>query len=71
MNMSGVRHTGRPRQMVAIQAIIWTPVGMAMSRLTAAKNPIEVGDSPVVNMWCTHSPKLRKAVAMSDSTMNG
>ena len=39
-NSSGTRSTGRPRQSVAIQQKICTPVGIAIIMLAAVKNPL-------------------------------
>jgi hypothetical protein len=45
-----------------------TPVGIATALDAAEKRPSEIPGSPVVYMWCTHSPKLRKPVPMAAST---
>ncbi len=47
-----------------------TALGMATAMLAAAKKPIPIGESPVVYMWCTQSPKLRNPVATSASTIS-
>jgi hypothetical protein len=44
------------------------PLGIATTAPTAAKKPSAIGEIPVVYMWCTQSPKLRKPVATSAST---
>ena len=46
-----------------------TPVGMAIASDAAEKNPSEMPGSPVVNMWCTHKPKLRNPVPTAASTI--
>ncbi len=47
---SGVRHTGRPVQSVVIQQNTCTPLGIAIMIDAAWKNPMDAGESPVVNM---------------------
>ena len=61
--------TSLPVQSVAIQQKIWTPLGIAIIMLAAVKKLLPSSGRPVANMWCTHSPKPRKAVAISDSTI--
>ncbi len=67
---SGARHTGLPAQSVVIHPNTWIPLGMAINMLAAAKKPMPTGESPLVNMWCTHSPKLMNAVASRATTMS-
>ena len=43
--------------------------GMAMSVLTAVKKLLPSSGRLVANMWWTHSPNARNAVAMSESTI--
>jgi hypothetical protein len=64
----GIDFTTRPASSVAMKQKNCTPVGMATASDAAEKNPSEIPGSPVVNMWCTHSPKLRNAVATIAST---
>ena len=49
-NSIGVRHTGLPSQMVAIQQNIWTPVGTAMNVLAAVKKLEPSSGTVVANM---------------------
>ena len=53
-----------PLNIVPIQLKIFTPVGMAISIVLPAKMAFAVGPRPAVNMWCTQTPKPRKAMAM-------
>ena len=46
----------------------WTPVGIAMAVEAAENSASVIAGSPVVNMWCTHSPKLRNPVPTADIT---
>jgi len=54
--------------MVAIQAKTWMPLGMLTAMLAAEKKLSDNWGMPVANMWCTHSPKLRKPAPISAST---
>jgi hypothetical protein len=65
MNNEGVAIFRRPRARVAIQAKTWMPLGMATAMLAAWKNESDRRGMPVANMWCTHSPKLRKPMVTS------
>ena len=56
--------------MVAIQANTWMPLGIATAMLAAEKKPSDSAGMPVVNMWCTHRPKLKKPVAISATTIS-
>ena len=49
---------------------IWTPVGIATAIDAAENSASEIPGRPVVNMWCTHRPKLRKPVPIADSTIH-
>src|SRR5262249_29139733 len=55
---------------VAIHAKNWTPLGTAISRLTAAKNDSASAGMPVANMWWTQTPKLMKPMATSAVTIH-
>ncbi|MND00446.1 hypothetical protein D3C83_190670 [compost metagenome] len=70
MNNSGVFSTGRRPHRLAIQAKICTPLAMAIIRLAPAKKYSDNSGSPVVYMWWTHSPKLRKPVPTAASTIH-
>ena len=59
----------RPEAMVAIQAKTWMPLGSDTAMLAAEKKLSDRAGMPVVNMWCTHSPKLKKPVAISATTI--
>ena len=56
-NRNAVVNSGRPVQIVAIQANTATALGMTMMKLAALKNESENGGRPVANMWCTQTPK--------------
>ncbi len=56
--------------MVAIQANTWMPLGTETAMLAAEKKPSEISGIPVVNMWCTHRPKLKKPVAIRAQTIS-
>ena len=62
-NMHGRVEPDRPPTMVKIQLKIFTPVGMAISIVAAAKTRVGHGAEPVVNMWCAHTVKPRKPMA--------
>ena len=62
-NSIGVVNLICPPHIVPTQLKIFTPVGMAISIVEAAKMALGVGPRPVVNMWWTQTPKPRKAMA--------
>jgi hypothetical protein len=64
MKSIGVRRSGRPAMIVAIQANTWIPLGMVIIRLAAEKNVRAMAGMPVANMWWTHTPNPTTAVAM-------
>lgn len=66
---SGVAKIGRPPQIVAIQQKIWMPLGMAIIIEEAVKKLSPSCGRPVANIWCTHRPKERNPIAISDSTI--
>ena len=55
--------------MVAIHENTWIPDGIATAMLAAEKKPRLSAGMPVVNMWWTHSPKLKKPVAIRATTI--
>ena len=59
--------TGRPVQIVAIQANTVTALGTAMMIDTPLKNDSARSDMPVANMWWVHTPKPIAIVAMVES----
>src|ERR1700736_4740135 len=59
--------TGRPSQIVAIQANTATALGTEMMIDALLKNDIARLGSPVANMWCTHTAEPRIIVATVDS----
>jgi len=63
-NSIGVFRTDLPAMIVATQANICTPLGMAISRLAAEKKLSERFGRPVANMWCTHTPNPMTAIVM-------
>lgn len=56
-NRKDVFKTGRPVQIVAIQAKNDTALGMTIRIDTAPKKDSAIVESPVANMWCTQTPK--------------
>ena len=50
--------------MVAIHENTWMPEGIDTAMLAAEKNARLSPGMPVVNMWWTHRPKLKKPVAI-------
>ena len=67
------RRDARPAPLasVAIQANTWMPLGIATAMLAASKNASDSCGMPVANMWCTHSPKLRKPIATAPARPAG
>ena len=64
---NAVVKTGRPVQIVAIQAKTATALGMAMMIDTPLKKDSARSDRPVANMWCSQTPKPSTIVATVDS----
>lgn len=60
----------RPAASVAIKQKICTPVGIATASEAAENNPSEMPGNPVVNMWCTQSPKLKNPMPTAASTIH-
>ncbi len=60
----------RPPYRVASQLNILIPVGMDTSRVEAAKNRSRALLMPTQNMWCAHTLRLMKAMAMVAAAMN-
>ena len=60
--------TGRPHQIVAIQAKTETALGMVMMNEAPLKNDSDRNGMPVANMWCTQTPKPRIIVVTVAST---
>ena len=60
-------HRTRPPHIVPIQLKILMPVGTAMSRLMMEKNGRST--TPVVNMWCAHTPSDSAAMVIVAKTM--
>ncbi len=65
----GTERATRPASSVARKQKNCTPVGIATAIDAAEKSASEMPGSPVVNMWCTHRPKLRKPVPIAASTI--
>ena len=55
-----------PRHSVASQLNIFTPVGMAMSAVMKLKKGRKT--APVVNIWCAHTLKLSRPMAIVANT---
>ena len=62
-NIIGTVNCTWPKVIVPSQLKILTPVGIAIVIVVAEKTAFAVGPRPVVNMWCAHTPKPRKAIA--------
>ncbi len=56
--------------MVPIQLKILIPVGTAISIVASPKPASAIGPIPDVNMWCDHTPKPMKPMAMPEKTTN-
>ena len=63
----GVENHRCPRHIVPIQLKNLIPVGTAMSRLRREKNGRST--TPVVNMWCAHTPVDSAAIDIVANTM--
>ncbi len=64
-----IRKRSRPAAMVAIQEKTWMPEGTATAMLAAEKKARLSAGMPVVNMWCTQSPKLKNPVPIRATTI--
>ena len=65
-NSIGVLKLTEPWTIVPIQLKIFTPVGTAMSIVLEAKTASAMAPRPTANMWCAHTPKARKPIAMPE-----
>jgi hypothetical protein len=59
----GVSKWRFPRQSVASQLKIFTPVGTAITIETTMKNPFSEFGNPTVNMWCAQTNIEKKPIA--------
>ena len=67
---SGVAKRGRPPHERRDPAEDLDAASGSRSSCSAAVKKLAPScGSPVANMWCTHRPKARKPVAISDSTI--
>src|SRR4051794_32098486 len=66
-NRNGVAKTGRPVQIVAIQANTATALGTEITMDAALKKESEMIGRPVANMWWTQTPNPRIMVATVES----
>ena len=67
-NRNAVLNTGRPPQIVAVQANTATALGrVMMMRGAAEKNDSDRLGRPVANMWWTQTPNPSAMVATVDS----
>ena len=66
-NRKAVVMTGRPSQIVAIQANTATALGTVMMIEAPLKKESARLGRPVANMWCTQTPKPSIMVATVDS----
>ncbi len=64
----GRSNRGLPSHIVAIHEKNWTPLGIAITKLAAAKNPSVASRAPVTNMWCAQTPKEMNPIAASAAT---
>ena len=62
-NRKAVVITGRPVQIVAVQANTATALGTVMMIEAPLKNDSARAGMPVANMWCTQTPKPSAMVA--------
>ena len=62
----GVFQLIEPLNIVPIQLKILTPVGTAISIVLEAKTASAMAPRPTANMWCAHTPKARKAMAIPE-----
>ncbi len=69
MNNIGIRYVTRPTSKVAMKQKNWMPVGMAIASEAALNSDKDNPGRPVVNMWWTHKPKLKKPVPIAASTI--
>ena len=53
-----------------IQLKILTPVGIAMIAVVMPNAVLATGPRPAANMWCTHTPKPMKPIAIPLKTTN-
>ncbi len=67
-NSIGVASFIEPRQHVASQLKIFTPVGTAMNIVDTENAEIATGPRPTANMWCTHTPQPMKPMAIPEKT---
>ena len=58
-----------PPHMVPSQLKILIPVGTAIAVVEATKKALAYDVMPTVNMWCAHTPRLMKPMAMVAATM--
>ena len=65
---SGVLNCRLPPQSVASQLNILTPVGTPMAIVAPANAAVAHAPSPVVNIWCAHTPKPRNAITAPANT---
>ncbi len=59
-----------PPYIVPIQLKIFTPVGTAMMAVEMPKAVFATGPRPDAYMWCAHTPKPMKPIAMPLNTTN-
>ena len=58
-----------PRHSVATQLNIFTPVGTAIRNEAIMKNTSTNVGLGVVNMWCAHTSRLRKAMTTVEAAI--
>ena len=65
----GVSKMRLPRQVVASQFKIFTPVGTAITRDEIMKKPSSGVASPTANMWCAQTSSEKKPIATVEKTI--
>jgi hypothetical protein len=58
-----------PRQSVASQLKIFTPVGTAITIDETMKNAFRNAGIPTVNMWCAHTSSEKKPIATVENAI--
>ena len=69
-NIIAVVKRRRPPHIVAVQLMIFTPVGTAMNIVVSEKTVTEIGPRPEANMWWAHTPQPMNPMAMPEKTTN-
>ena len=70
-NSIGVAKRILPPHIVPSQLKILMPVGTATRNVEVAKKLFAAGVMPTANMWCAHTLKLMKPIAIDAATITG